>query len=517
MATLITDPRLIEQFNSGAFLAKQDQEEPQSPYVEEGSPKEEVGILEDIGAGISSGVDRMQASGFAVSDAISRLAGDEEGSRYSQRKLRSNLEEAKEVEKNLGVAGTIANAATGMVVPVATAVATGGASLPAQIAAQTAIGGLQEYGDIKVRGVEEGVWDATLGRFVPKGSRLPTRIASAATQDALSGVGHQVASNLAVGEEWDKDAHVAAIGGVVAGGGIRGLNNLFNITLNKGGERAAGDLSSIKKTTGGQDINSNFQNDVMEYSNFNEDNVEKITTSSNFKEIRERVDAKINFDIQHGGNTAALKGAQLLKSHNVPITPALFKNKVSNFDGSNSTVFGEDLGYSWDKMEQSSRDIENATTTTFRDINAQNAAETSASIKNATQKQGREAMAKGLGAFHQNARMFEDMIIKGEVEEGIDVGKLRLLQTALSTLDKDMQKYKNTNHIEIGQPFIAAAKRAYEDASELGVIHLLQGVDGTPGTFNPILDAQTLKYMHDMLTSQFDSFNFGAPTLAPCC
>lgn len=525
---MITDPQVLAEVQ--AYRRSQSGQPDEAPqgasFVEE--PTEEKSILQDIGQGAQSGWEGLKMKGNAIAQSIAELAGDEEGSRYSNRKMRIAGEQKSRYDKDLGIAGEIASMAVQSAPEVASMFVPGG--LAAKAVTQFGVGGISEFGDIMSQGFMEnkkvdkgnaalaaagaGAIDATIGRFMPTGSKLPTRIASAVTQDAASGGQHQVLQNLALGKDWNENIAEAAAGSVVAGGvlrgGMSGFNKAMGFNFNKGGEDASLKVGTVNKGTN-RDVDQAFMNDYIEYKNGSEGLLEMAAKTSDSNQRNEIINAKIANDVKYSEGASVMEAASLLKDAGAPMTPVMF-----NYVDSNGNSVGKKLGYSEDEMLTFEKRLNEATPGSGDSNKYQLRVETAESVAKKTKEVGDKIIGDALGSYANNINTAKELLRKADLEGigGAERDRLVSLINDLKDLSTMSTEWSSNKNVANSDSYRVVASRAMKEAVELGIYDQLRGIGNKPGSFNPINDYDTLKTVDKMVSTQNLSFHRGTPDVA---
>lgn len=495
----------------------------------EASPVSEKGFFEEVGEGLSAGGSRVGAS---VRKSMSELAdyagGREEYTNYSARRATQNLKEAQDKEEGLGLTGQVASMAA-QSLPTAASFLLPGA-LPRTLAAGV-IGAGQEFGDIMMRGEEEnlpvtredafkgamgaGLVDATMGRFLPVGSSPARRVITEALTGAASGSQHQIASNLAVGSEWNKDIGVAALGGGVAGGTLSGLNAGLQFKLNKGGEGAISNTRSAAESSNNVNPSDGLKTNYFEHANAAEGFREKMYSSKTKEEMDLAIDEKFGLDEQHGASSAFMRAQKLADDFEVPLTDAAYNWDIENITRTSSLGnAGEAVGISKEAQLAALRKNDKASTTGVRSKKAQLAGETSESHKQEVKERGRKAFSSAQGVFKNNRGRIEDMY-QGLMRSG-DSDRATLTQyndlvNDLKQLEVLMKEITEGKKEATGETAMLVSKRAYKNAADLGVLDQLKGIESG---FDPIVDIQAVDFLERSLVKEYPGYHQGSPDLA---
>ena len=498
----------LQEQQSGSSLINQEAAPQGAPVEEEGS-----GFFNQVGAGVSAGGERLGSRLNAALSELGSAGGDEDYSRYRKAKALEHITRAQQEEKDLGMVGQVASMATQAVPEIASMFIPG--SAPIRAAAAFGSGAASEYGDILVRQQEmgqdynsagaapaaigAGIFDATIGRVLPtKATPFLARQAGNIAGEGASGAGHTIASNLAVGNDWDQDLGMGVAGSVVAGRSLAGISKAMEIPFNKGGESSVQEQSRVQNKYGVR-MNDEMMDNMTEYENVNYNQYERMNSATTPEELNAAISENIKFTKEKGMYSAGLDAVDLLGDVDLNQSSLNF-----NLDGSASHLnFGEAaLGLNKSKMEEVGREISKGRGTIFNQGKAQDRMETAASYNRHIQEKGKAALGKARGIYDTNISIAMEAAARAKVEgKGEMATQLTKSLGALKgTMDSNIGGHKIDNFDAIEN----YSKMAMEAAADLGILNELKGVNGS---FNPMKDIYTVSSMEKILTKTFPGFH----------
>lgn len=520
----IQDPSMIEELESSAVSQAPSGAAPVSEYSGYGVYNADDGSV----------MDTMKSKWAAIEDSILAEAANPELSNYARKRLTSSIDQYKQDSSKLGVAGNLAASApsiaatigAGIVNPwaggaVAMGIGTAEASL-----AQGMEGGFENLDMNKAlgAGVASGLVDVAMGgmgnvaRAALPAAKPLARVGINATEDVTSNVAAQAFENLAAGKDWDQDLAEAAVMGAGVGAGLRGslagLNKVRGTLMNKGGEQAIKDVEGFKKD--GFTPNQTFADEAFGYQNQYADAQQNLLNARTPDEIATSVDAMVNMSAKGGGAAADVLAMKMAKEHNLELLDSSFDIDSQRGLSRDSELYnlGESMGLSKKEMQKAGEASEYARESRF----GMRKAKESGLVKEADREkfQADYKRVSGImeGSYTNNVGIVDELIGIAKHDPNItstERTKLAELRSDLSALRRDMESYTGNKKTDVSSDIQISAKRALRNAAELGVMDKLTGVDGKPGSWDPVTGIMAIDSMERMGRSRMPSVHQGAP------
>lgn len=520
---IVTDPRQAALFG-----------EEEEIEVGGSAPTSETPVDQGWGLGDGGWEGVGRAAGQRVLSGLAHIAAtstsDPEASNYSRRVGRESAISAEQEEAKLGTAGRFAAGgaqyapaiAAGMVNPFLGAGIASGMSYGDILSEQEKTTGKYDTRAAKLGAAATGAIDLASGGLGSRvGSMVRRPIQKAATafmEDATSSAGSQVATNLAIGKDWNEGVGEATLGGAAFGAGLRGMNKAAGFAINKGGKKAIQDSQQVQRDHS-VNLNQDFADNVTEYSNGAEAFKDLARTAQTPEARAEAVDAFTNLSAKNAGDAAKMNAYLLATNRGVGLTdaslnynytPDLGRSGPTKFAGSNFNLSQADIN----KIAMIKHD---ARPSVFRNQKAKVAGETKESFLKNVKDVGMVVLNDVKGTFSDNVttinKRFDELNAQRKLNPwGVSKETLNSyaeLRSTLSSLDSDMKAQlkgeDKSSSIEYG------SNKAMKLALELGELDNLKGFDGTPGSFNPIMDVMTAQHLDNMFKAEYPAFHKGVP------
>lgn len=520
---IVTDPRQAALFG-----------EEEEIEVGGSAPTSETPVDQGWGLGEGGWEGVGRAAGQRVLSGLAHIAAtstsDPEASNYSRRVGRESAISAEQGEAKLGTAGRFAAGgaqyapaiAAGMVNPFLGAGVASGMSYGDILSEQEKTTGKYDTRAAKLGAAATGAIDLASGGLGSRvGSMVRRPIQKAATafmEDATSSAGSQVATNLAIGKDWNEGVGEAALGGAAFGAGLRGMNKAAGFAINKGGKKAIQDSQQVQRDHS-VNLNQDFADNVTEYSNGAEAFKDLARTAQTPEARAEAVDAFTNLSAKNAGDAAKMNAYLLATNRGVGLTdaslnynytPDLGRSGPTKFAGSNFNLSQADIN----KIAMIKHD---ARPSVFRNQKAKVAGETKESFLKNVKDVGMVVLNDVKGTFSDNVttinKRFDELNAQRKLNPW-DVSKETLnsyaeLRSTLSSLDSDMKAQLKGEDKSSAIEY--SSNKAMKLALELGELDNLKGFDGTPGSFNPIMDVMTAQHLDNMFKAEYPAFHKGVP------
>ena len=520
---IVTDPRQAALFG-----------EEEEIEVGGSAPTSETPVDQGWGLGEGGWEGVGRAAGQRVLSGLAHIAAtstsDPEASNYSRRVGRESAISAEQEEAKLGTAGRFAAGgaqyapaiAAGMVNPFLGAGVASGMSYGDILSEQEKRTGEYDTRAAKLGAAATGAIDLASGGLGSRvGSMVRRPIQKAATafmEDATSSAGSQVATNLAIGKDWNEGVGEAALGGAAFGAGLRGMNKAAGFAINKGGKKAIQESQQVQRDHS-VNLNQDFADNVTEYSNGAEAFKDMARTAQTPEARAEAVDAFTNLSAKNAGDAAKMNAYLLATNRGVGLTDAsLNYNYTPDLGRSGPTKFaGSNFNLSQADINKIAGIKHDARPSVFRNQKAKVAGETKESFLKNVKDVGMVVLNDVKGTFSDNVttinKRFDELNAQRKLNPW-DVSKETMnsyaeLRSTLSSLDSDMKAQlkgeDKSSAIEYG------SNKAMKLALELGELDNLKGFDGTPGSFNPIMDVMTAQHLDNMFKAEYPAFHKGVP------
>ena len=526
----ISDPELLKELNRGFA--------PPAP-ASSGAPRSSPEVEEDQGwllgkggwGGVGEAAKQRVLSGLASIAATSTV--DPEASNYSKRVGIQAAKRAEEQEKTLGTAGRFAAGgaqyapaiAGGIVNPVLGAGLAAGMSYGDILSEQQKLTGEYDPQAAKLGAAAVGAIDlatAGMGSKLLGAAKKPLqRVAAGVAEDATASGGSQVATNLAVGKDWSEGVPEALVGGAAVGQGLRGINRAAQFAVNKSGEKAISDTTKIQREHN-VNLDPTFADNFAEYSNAAEALRTKAKESTNPVDRADAIAAFTNLSSKNAGEAAKMNAYLLATDNGVGLTDAALNYNYSRDLGKTGPqrFAGADFGLTPEKVGKISSLNEEARPSVLRNQKAKVAGETRESHFKQVQDKGKDVLSKVMGNFNSNQALIDNRVDELIATQKLNpwqvsddtLSKYEDLSSALSKLNTLSNSYVKGR--DVSSMIERQSRRAMELATELGEIDNLKGFDGTPGSFNPIMDIMTASHLEKMLVSEFPAFHEGVPKVS---
>lgn len=518
---IVTDPRQAALFG-----------EEEEIEVGGSAPTSETPVDQGWGLGEGGWEGVGRAAGQRVLSGLAHIAAtstsDPEASNYSRRVGRESAISAEQEEAKLGTAGRFAAGgaqyapaiAAGMVNPFLGAGVASGMSYGDILSEQEKLTGEYDTKKAGIAATGAGLIDLATGgiggRFVS--APLAKRIIASGAEDAISSGTSQVLTNLAVGKDWHEGVPEAAVGGAAFGGALRGLNKAANIAVNRGGTKAIENTQRIQRDHK-VNLNPDFATNVAEFSNASESFREKARSAQTPQEREEAIDAFTNLSAKNAGDAAKMNAYLLATNRGVGLTDAsLNYNYTQDLGRSGPTKFaGSNFGLDQAQVDKIAALKHEARPSIFRNRGAKVAGETKESFLKNVKDVGMTVLNDVKGTFSDNVttitKRFDELNAQRKLNPWAvspeTVKSYAELRSTLSSLDSDMKAQlkgeDKSSAIEYG------SNKAMKLAAELGELDNLKGFDGTPGSFNPIMDVMTAQHLDNMFKAEYPAFHKGVP------
>lgn len=485
-----------------------------------------------IGKTISSSLDRR------FQNTLASLTSGENQSRYQRRKAElANKTYAEEASK-LSTLGHLAAGAVDIAPvmaataitrnPAAGAAMMGGLTTADTLAAQLETQGDYNWGDAAEAGAGAAAFDmATMG-VAGKGLNLarqlstPVRrvsgeVGTMTGQGAVSAGGSNTLMNLASGRPWDQNlGESMAMGGLAGGtihGGSMGFNRLTGANQGLGIQPNESGTTSIDRQTRLKNDGFNIPEDVsrtaVEYDNLSRHfNEELMETPAYSQEAFNHIEGMINNSLENGSPSAISNAYDTLLNNGMPLT-------AKGLDIEFGTGYGSEGIHNLAELQGYSRtDIERAGSALHRLVPRRSTLKSGLSpqgqlksIQDAYNKSINEIMSPiKEGISHLDRIIAENKNLTG--------GPITSLNAARNSMEK-LNKLANNLYRESTIPtkeelrdVSISLMRSLNEAGELGN---MKGLDGKPGSFNPVDIISTLNFVHKAASQAYPSVREGKP------
>lgn len=497
---------------------------------ETGQPFPEYTLAEEVwqGAKVAGHNVAANVQGVALGAMDALGQEDSETSRYLERKIKRNQELAKKDSKGLGLVGQ-GVATVGEMLPEVGLMMIPGAA-PARIAGAVAGTGMT-YGGLNARAVEEGrerdqgkilaatgasmFTDRLGGRYIPTGQSPISKVVSGAAQGGVSGLGHQVYGNVALGADTFENAWEGFFGGATVGAGINGASAALGIGANDGGKQAQRDVDSINRSKSGAQINAEVRQNHFELNNikteldnelFNPD-----TSDEQFANLLEKEDQLF---LNQRNTETALATEKIAQKYKIDFTDASYDVPLRaglNEDGSERKInLGEDiLGVSREKQLRARDENAKARANRFNKRRVQEEGNTTVSHNLKIKEAGDTA----IGDFRRTAKMNRETVERHRdrlIQSGRMTSDLEGLYDNLVFEMKEIETRFGQGDIEIGREGVAELMRStMMKAKQLDLLPEMKSV--TDKRFNPLLDLEAYNLLKARLKAEYRSVERGAP------
>lgn len=543
----VNDPQLLEQLNNPSSVGVA----PQGASSASGYDEDAWVYKTEDASIFDTAVKKLQTA----NEAFWSTQVSEENSNFANAMARSKAVEYKEARDKLGMVGQIAAEApgiaatigAGLINPVAGGAVAAGYYTADNLANQVVEGQEADFDKALRYGIAGGALDAATGGvagriragmqagkaaapLAGKGFLPPTlgqRAAHAAGQaapgvavnlgeDIISSVGGTALSNVATGKNWDEGLGEAALLGAGAGTAIRGslagLNKVRQTMPNKGGQAALDNIDGMKMDN---DINPSdtFTGEVYGYHNQYTDLVNEANVAKSPEARKEAIDAAINMAYNNGGRAADALALKIARENKLELMDHSFDNTFTSGMGAGGDSYhiGRELGIEDSAMRRSGEVADVARASRFNRGKAVKEGLTKEADQAKFQQAFEEVDRKMRKPFNDNITYVERLIEESKHNPNIGedrVAALRRMRTDLRSLRSDMNSYVGVEKQDVSEALKLHSQRIMENASNLGILDDLKGLDGQ---FNPLVDIMAIDRMERMSRSRMPGVHNANP------
>lgn len=514
----------------------------QEPAPQEQAPVEDSswGIYKDGQDG--SLVDTMKA-GFnrLGANVVSSLVNDsEESSNYAMARAKKASQAFRQENEKLGTAGQIVAGAgvyapviaAGAVNPVAGAAVMSGMQTADALAAQQENNQDYNWMDAGAAGLASGAVDYATAGLAGRGvnlaqqlsrptARVAAELGSQAAQGSASNGFAQAFTNMASGRPWGENVGEAMTIGGVAGGGIHagikagnslvGINRSLGIEPNEGGKAAI--QRDLELEQAGAKIAPDYRNQAIEYDNLMSAANQRLGELRGGEDASGAVQDYVNTALNKGTASSIQQATKVMLDNGMPINAKAFDLvRGEGLNTAQNTNLATDVhGLDGNQIRTAGESIYKLKTPTYFGREAALDAGLTTAAQQKKIQNGYQSGVNQLMAPFRTGLLDLQKLQASDSLKGLDTTKLSMAIRDMSDLNKMAQNALHPDRRPTVGEIRGVSTSLMRNLHEANLVNEIKGLDGKPGTFNPVHALETLQNFHDMSANMYPSVRDGNP------